>query len=349
MEKIKALGAYPSAPDYRDEIVAAAAGSTPGFMLPISINTDLGPVMDQNKMPACVSHSIVYLMKLYWFHKTGKWIDFSPRFLDILSEQPWIPLDGGRDPRTVLRLAKDVGCCTTALLPNDTEFLTLAQYRDPKVITQAMRDEAAKYKIPGFIRIALDPVSTRKGLALYGALTATYLVGEEMWVPSWQPKDTDPLRLPKTVVSGHQMAPRGYKNLQTTLNTVRNQWSKDWSDKGDSEYDPILWRNYMTEQWAIAEIPADLVDFLKTLPSPSNFTYTWTKYLQQGDVNDDVKWLQVALMILGYLAPVVPENLGIYGPKTAAAVTKFQAANKIAPIPGSVGPKTRLALNTRFS
>ena len=41
----------------------------------------------QAKGPACVGHSIVELMMLYWYQKTGKWVRFSSRFLDILAKR----------------------------------------------------------------------------------------------------------------------------------------------------------------------------------------------------------------------------------------------------------------------
>jgi hypothetical protein len=53
-------------------------------------------------------------MKLWRFQKTGELVDFSPRFLDILSDEPGIPLDGGRRPRTVAKVSVTYGCATTS-------------------------------------------------------------------------------------------------------------------------------------------------------------------------------------------------------------------------------------------
>ena len=54
-------------------------------------------------------------------------------------------------------------------------------------------------------------------------------------------------------------------------------------------------------------------------------------------------------MILGYLAPIPVAELGIFGPKTAAANAKYQQAHQIAPAPNHIGPLTRSMLNAQFA
>src|ERR1035437_2725110 len=163
---IPATGALPIPRDNRD--VQHLAGANPQ---PVNFMTDTSmlPVVMQNQIPACVPHAVVNLMKLYWFKKTGKVIDFSPRFLDILSFTPDLNLNSGRDPRLVIKLANQIGCCTTATLPNDTT-LPLGTYRNGSVITQAMRDEAAQYKIPGYVFIPFDEYSFKDAIMKYGMI-----------------------------------------------------------------------------------------------------------------------------------------------------------------------------------
>lgn len=346
------FGAVLSEPDYRDG-VAAAAAVVPVAEMPAAFDTDLsplGPSLYQAGIPACVSHVWALMMKLYWFRKTGKVIDFSPRFLDILSAEPDIPLDGGRRPRTVCKVSVKQGCATTATLPNDVT-LTIAKYRDPAAITKAAYDEAAKYKLPGYVKVELDEI--RRNVMLYGTVSALFSIGKELWTSpdgraSWADVDIDPLRPPKIVVGRHQMAIKGWKSI--TLNRVRNSWSDDWADKGEANYHVGEWGPFLWEAWAPAEIPKDATEYLKDLPSPSDFMYNWAKNMQRGDDNDDVKAAQIALMILGFLAPVGPKELGYYGPKTAQAVLKYQQARRITPVsPENIGPKTRAALNADFA
>lgn len=347
MNPTRASGALISPTDYRDEYLKQAmAAALAGVILPPSVpKTYLGGTLDQDKVPACVGHGITKLIKRYWFRRTGRWVNLSPRFLDILSSWPGASLDAGRDPRVVLKIATNTGISTTDHLPNDTKGLSIAEYRDPASISSMAMDEAGNWKIPGFFLVPNDKI--REAIYLYGAVSTTYLVGKEMWTPSWADKDIDPMRPPAVVLSGHQMDPNGYE--ANGLINVENQWGETWANGGANRYSPDAWNPYTFNTWAIADIPQDVAAFLKTLPSPSSFFYNFQTDLHQGDYNEQVKWAQVALMIDGYLAPVTPDELGYFGPKTAAAVARFQAANKISPVPGSIGPLTRTALNKKHA
>jgi hypothetical protein len=93
-------GAIQSRPDYRDGIAAVSAPTVPPTTLPASYQTDfsLFGIYNQAQEPACVSHTWAEKMKEWWYREHGEIVDFSPRFLDILSAEPDIPLDGGRPP-----------------------------------------------------------------------------------------------------------------------------------------------------------------------------------------------------------------------------------------------------------
>lgn len=69
-----------------------------------------------------------------------------------------------------------------------------------------------------------------------------------------------------------------------------------------------------------------------------------TADLQEGDRGSEVQKLQEALVQLGYLTQAdVNTGLGIFGPKTEAAVKRFQAEHHV-PTTGYFGPQTRRAL-----
>ncbi len=103
-------------------------------------------IFNQRDIPACAAHAVVTMMQMQWYKKTGKMINFSPRFLDIMSWTSNLGLNDGRDGALVMNLATTIGCCTEDLLPNDTT-LPIEQYRDRSIITQEMIDEASKYKL----------------------------------------------------------------------------------------------------------------------------------------------------------------------------------------------------------
>ena len=349
---VPTLGAIPSPYDYRDNYAKSVL--MPPLVLPPAFDTTMpGPVLMQAQTPSCVSHSVAQVLQLHVYRSTGKLIDFSPRFLDVLAKRfDGQPLDGGTIPRLVFKLAVQYGCATTATLPNDTS-LPLAQYRNDAVLTPQVFAEAAQYKIPGFIRIPDTFYDMRQAVFLHGAVSVLMQVGNTWWTAldgtsSWDPAQIDPLRVPVTTEGGHQIVVKGWTD--GVLNKLRNSWSDQWDIKGEAHYDPNAWASHTIEGWVVAEIPADVKSFLATLPGSTDFHYTWNNNLSIGQTNEDVKFLQIALMILGFLVPIPAEQLGIYGPKTAAAVAAYQLYKHINPqAPNSVGPRTRAALNSDFS
>lgn len=343
-------GAILSEPDYRDNIATGLSFGSPITAMGTSdlYQTEFpAKVLNQKLIPACVSHSITDIIKLWWYLKTGEIVDFCARFLDIISDEPDIPLDGGRRPRTVLKAAATFGICTTKTLPNNTD-LSIAEYRNKKAITSAAYAEALKYKVPGFLRVPITPSETRTAIYLYGAVSTLFQIGNELWTPSWAEKDINPLRPPETIISGHQMTQKGWMNAR--MNTLRNEWGQEWNKKGEGDFDYNAWAHHIFEQWVIATIPKDTAQLLKKLPRAEDFHYTWEKNMVQGERSDGVRFAQMAFMILGILGPVPPEEFGIFGPKTAKANLAFQIMNRISPVsPGNIGPLTRAALNKRFA
>ena len=265
------MGALISPPDYRDGYAAAAVTATLAAQinLPASYKTQLAPPMMQALEPACVSHSVADNLKLYWFRKTGKWIDFSPRFLDTLAKRfdGQDRATGGTYPRLVFKLAVLYGCATTATLPNDTS-LPVLEYRDDTQLTPEVFAEAAQYRIPGYVSIPLDFQGTRQAIYLYGAISTLFQVGDELWTPSWADADIDPLRIPAQILSAHQMSPFGWEDDE--YNDLQNEWSNQWANNGQDRYDPKAWSPYIMEQWAVAEIPPNVQDFPQSFTSPNS-------------------------------------------------------------------------------
>lgn len=351
-QEVLGLGAIPSPQDYRDAI-AAQAVNNPTFAiprLPSAFALRLAPVMMQGKQPACVSHDVVEAYKLWYYTRYGVWVDFSPRFLDILCKR----FDGqdretgGTWPRLAFKLLCLYGCATTQTLPNDTS-LPVMEYRDDSLLTSQVMEEAASFYRPhGYSSVPVgDADLVRQHIALGSLVSTLFLIGNELWTPSWADADIDPLRTPEVIISGHQMGQYGW--VQPDYNLVRNQFSAAWAQNGNAEFSVSAWTPYIVEQWVFAEIPDNITTFLATLPSATNFHYQWNTNMVQGTKTRDIEFAQVALMILGYLAPILPVEFGWYGPKTALAVYKFQTAHGIPVSPQNIGPLTRNALNKTFA
>lgn len=357
------LGANPSKRDYRSEIVAAHLAS----VVPVNSTPDLpkslgnaffqkNGILMQAKTPSCVSHSVVELMKLYWFLKTGKVINFNPQYLHIKSAFPGAGSEDGRDEATVLSMAKSFGCCTSATLPINTD-VSNAQYCDPSVITAAMDAEAAQYKIPGYTPVGLTQESIRNAIKTYGAVGLVFQIGQEYYtsingVTSWAQADIDPVRPPKVVISGHAVTGTGWNE---DLDHLVNHWSFAWAQNGESDWIFNEWEPFLMEVWAIAEVPGLLLQTVQGLPAANEFKHNFTAQLSRGMQGNEVRALQIALSIDG--ETTYPEINGIFGPLTQQAVILFQqkyASDILYPQgltkpTGTVGPGSIRKLNQIFN
>ena len=306
--------------DVRDYPYATAAVPE---VLPTSYRTDTSmfPVLMQGKRSSCVSHAWVRLLQLYWWKKTGKVIDFSPRFLHAYTS-PGMADSDGRDPRVVGQVLTDIGCCTNALCPNDVLLDDNAYSRIP--ITQAMLDEAKQYKIPAYSFVNPDQYSIRHAIYHKGAVGLMFQVGTEWWTPSWLPQDINPLRPPHPVVSQHEVTGEHWTNI---LEGLENSWSDVWDEKGYAEYNLS---NYAPLQVICIDDPS--VDFNPSAPTQFKFN----KDLYYGQTNPDIVQLQKRLGVI---------QTGYFGVLTRAAVVQYQKAHNIAPAVGYCGILTRTSLN----
>lgn len=292
--------------------------------LPATYKTDTSmfPVLMQGQRPSCVSHAWVRLLQLYHWKKTGEVVNFSPRFLHALTS-PGMGDADGRDPRVVGNALVNVGCCTTDLLPND---ITLSDREYSRVtITQAMIDEAKKYKIPAYSFPPLTKYGIRHAIYHRGAVGLMFNVGNEWYTPSWLPRDINPLRPPNPKTGQHEVAGTHWSDgVSLSLEGIQNSWSAAWNQGGSGEY---IFNQYTPLQVICIDDPS--VDF-----NPTGFSFN--KDLWFGMTNGDVLQLQKRLGVI---------QTSYFGTLTRAAVKKYQTAHNI-PSTGYVGVLTRASLNS---
>lgn len=147
-----------------------------------------------------------------------------------------------------------------------------------------------------------------------------YDVGEEWWIPSWNPKDINPLRAPKKIVSGHAIIMSSYDYSASKMQVLANTWGTLWCKQGTAD---INFDTYRPTEAFIPHYSKQPNAMVFILPKKEDFKPVFAE-CKLGDNNNAVKDLQVALMILGYLALITPSEWGNYGPKTRAAVYKLQ-------------------------
>ena len=356
-------GAVPSKPDYRADLVAAAvAAQSVAPTLPIALQTNFQKfgILNQAQEPACVSHAMANLMKLWYFLKTGQIVNFSARFLHNISGLPQYnggstfgPEDG-RDPMTVAKMAFTYGCATEATCPNDTTLPTNV-YFSSTVLTPAMMTEAAQYKIPGYVPVQPTQLAIRQAIQKYGAVSLLMQISNSFWTDvngntTYAQAAIDPVRAPQNasqVIGGHELTGSGWNS---SVDHLVNSWSNSWAQQGESDYIFNEWQNYIIEGVAIAEVDTATLNLVQGLPPAGEFKHNFVQTLTQGQTSTEVRALQIALAIDGDF--VYPSITEFYGPVTAQAVSSFQKKYGI-PDTGThgtvVGPLTKAKLNSIYN
>lgn len=317
------LGAKQSEPDYRDHKDAQLVqfGGVPS-----SYSTDLSviDVTHQKKLGICTANLAYIIEWLYW-KKTGVYTKLSRRFLysvtkNLIDQNT----EEGSSLRNALKAAYNYGVCTEATFPSDTEGFTHAEYIDINAIPSTAWAEARKFKLGGYVSIPTDRASMEAGIYKYGMLYSMMLLGKEWWtnaqgISSWNSVDIDPLRAPVQYVSGHATVDYGFDG---TFHKKRNSWSTAWDLQGNATFNPD---NYPTiEAWGCT-----LDRIVNDLPAVEDFKHAFLVPMERGQRGEEVRQLQIALMISGDLDYVQPIDRGYYGSLTQSAVLRYQLRKKI--------------------
>ena len=172
-----------------------------------------------------------------------------------------------------------------------------------------------------------------------------YNIGKEWWTSptgniSWSPSDIDPLRLSAVTVGGHAI---GMTAFDSGIELMANTWSPNWSVQGNAHVD--------TNKYSPTEAFIPYYDFtpvLYKLPASGTWKHTFNQQLEFGTVSDEVKNLQIALMIDGSLPLLKVVDMGTFGNKTLKAVNLFQTKYGISPA-NRAGAKTLNQLNLIYA
>jgi hypothetical protein len=153
------------------------------------------------------------------------------------------------------------------LLPYDAYVAKLKAVPEEEI--QRLIKLCSDYKLTGYAQVAYqDPQAIAKALqSSRSGLLCMYVVDEQWWSPSWSPKDINPLRAPKTNLSGHAIIMESLDYTKGFDQVLPNTWGTKWNRGGKGD---INWSNYkMRECWipyySITEV--ELQDLKKTLYS----------------------------------------------------------------------------------
>lgn len=365
----KATGAIPSPEDYRDIPLAALipAGAAP---LPASFFVDIKniPIWDQNKLGACVGHAGAKYKQKLDETDTKTVYPLSARFVYAMAKCQDGYSDEGTYPRLVAQIMKDFGVATEKTVPNDTTIPheTYVYNRKQNNIPGApLFPDAAPFKISGYaFPNVKDPESLKAAIVNFQGAMLLVQVGKEWYTDkngktSWKEKDVLPLRIPKVVISGHEIYLYGYETVGNRIKFYFvNSWSDEWGKLGIGYFWYDEYKPYIIEAITVVDIPNEMQQTVDQLPTKENFKFNFTKQVSYGQRNSDVVALQTALMIDGefdkalYVDLLKSNELGYYGTTTQKAVAAYQAKYKLDTIVNLgiingkyIGPKTRAHLN----
>lgn len=295
-------GAHESPPDARDftpERIRVLASAAPPVHQQANQNGPLQlPIFYQAQTPACIPHSLTwaYCYKQYLKNKAWPATALSPRFLYALCKaNDGVPNVGGTYPRTGYKMLQTYGIAPDSDFPN-TVTLPLAQYQATTGITSTAYADAKPISGDTYTGpIALDADSLKAAIDEYSAITMCLQIGNEWWTAangatSWEEKDVLPVRPPKSVVSGHQIAIYGYDETQFYF---ANSFGSAWGDNGYGWLDIAAYQPYFKEAWGITELTPDVVATLKQAAQQLQ-TEQQTAPTQQSEawINALLAWLE---------------------------------------------------------
>lgn len=355
------LGANESAFDYRtlqhDQVGAPQIKAIGGT----KYSTD--KILHQHKVGICTAISLVQNA----YVATGKRYseDFQYLLQKLYTDGNWFE---GSSPFSAISTAKKYGMLPIEYLPSILEkepTLDYDQYKNKLIAIAGDKEKMAfllskcEFPIKGYSRVNVTDVyliaqaiaDSKAGIIARFDLGASWYT-DKNGALSWNAKDIEPLRKDTEVVSGHQVTITDY-NFSTVMSyngQLANTWGPTWADDGSAVFDL---KNYRpTEAWCIYY---DFTPDYVPLPDPGTWSHTFVKNMKLGDVTDEVKQLQIKLMMDKFLARITKEEWGIYGPKTQRAVFDLQIARNVPltfyekyVLRGSIlGPKTLVALNKK--
>lgn len=175
---------------------------------------------------------------------------YSPEFQYLLQKKyvdgNW---DEGSSILSALKVAKNYGFLPVEYWTYTTEEdreLPYEQYIEKlKKVDLTFLMGKTEHVLQAYAQVPVDIASVENAInESTSGILFRFDIGEEWYTPSWKPEDIEPLRAPKTVISGHAITGSNFDG-----GSVRNAntWGTDWCEEGTAYF---LWKDYRpTEAW----------------------------------------------------------------------------------------------------
>ena len=158
------------------------------------------------------------------------------------------------------------------------------------------------------------------------------------------PKDNAAVTM---IAYGLRPPKRNLEAESSALNAFRNIYNHNPANSRDWDIVKAIAYSGATREAQKAVSNTIKTSTVAAMNKSCNAKTKFTKRLKSGAIGHEVRRLQKLLKCLGYF-PQTQKSTAVYGPITVKAVKNFQTNNNLSPI-GSIGPKTRKALNSYLS
>jgi len=283
-------------------------------------------VKDQDQSLSCVAQAIAKILAIENYLEEGRYFPLSARDLYIRRTNK----GGGMNYREGMKLGHERGITLEYLMPsNGMNENEMNKADDRTTFTEMTGNILAGgnyISTPFDIDIIASIINQGKGV----------LLGFRFDYNEWDLEV--PVINPNSKLSCHH----GVAGIDFTIKNGKRAIVIDesWGFRN-------ITQRYITEDWFInGRVTASW--YFEDLPNINNKEMTEVKYkfdydLYFGMRSPAVSKLQEVLISQGYLH--IKEPTGYFGSLTLEAVKNYQRDNKISPVSGYVGPKTREVLN----
>lgn len=276
------------------------------------------PVLNQIHHPFCVLFGTANAVEMYEKKMDMPYRKVSRAFLTIMAKkEDGLPIQSGTWNIQGMKVLNKYGYLYADEFDKDLNTSSEEYIKDtiPENLKELAKTRCLAYG--GVPTASFD--QWKQAIYKYGCTTAPINLSKDWWtVNGVRNYDVpDPIQAPKYPLDyGHTMLAIGYN---TNNVKIVNSWGETWSRDGFSDFSPLDYKPHSMAYFIIG--PKDSIKIPVT-PKVTEFTYHGVS-VKYGERNNNVKELQIALRMLGFLTS--DEFLtGFYGDKTKEAVYRFQ-------------------------
>lgn len=307
--------------DPRTVTLQEATGTTGSRAIPSFYETEYKfPIANQKQQQACPAFAAARQLEI-WEMKQGKpYRRISEAFFWVLCKvDDGLPISKGTFNIQPFKVANKYGYVYSDEWNKSTD-LPPEEYAKNDIPDDIMKLAATRKMSYGGVSTS-DTQAWNEAIYTFGATTCPIQLSQDWWTVNgaYNYDVPDPIRPPKYPIDyGHSMLAIGYD--QGVEKKVVNSWGELWSRDGKTLFSTLDYKPHSTAYFFIGKIN-DIQ--IPVLPKITEYNFDVNTTLRYKQKSDNVRQLQIALRLLGFLTS--DEFLtGYYGDQTKAAVYKFQ-------------------------